>query len=60
MARELDSNMESEAGEGVLHSALYALPSELRDPPPGMPAAATTVPGAGVVLGRGAGFNPGM
>jgi hypothetical protein len=38
MARgELDSNMESEAGEGALHSALYALPSELRDPPPGEP-----------------------
>lgn len=35
MARELDSNMESEVGEGALPSALYALPSELRDPPPG-------------------------
>lgn len=60
MARgELDSNMESEAGEGVLHSALYALPSELRDPPPGMPAtAATTVPGPGVCAFTG--FDPGV
>jgi hypothetical protein len=30
----LDSNMGSEAGE-ELPAALYALPSELRDPPPG-------------------------
>jgi hypothetical protein len=35
MARELDSNMDSEAGEGALPPALYGLPSELREPPPG-------------------------
>jgi hypothetical protein len=35
MARELDSNLDSEAGEGALPPALYGLPSELREPPPG-------------------------
>lgn len=46
MARDIDSTMDSEAGEGTLHPALYTLPSELRDPPPG----------ADTAIGRGEGL----
>jgi hypothetical protein len=50
MARDMDSAMDSEAGEGTLHPALYALPSELRDPPPGADTAVGYTGGGGVTL----------